>query len=131
MVLDASVLIAHLDESDAHHGAAARVLFDAADEDLAASWLTVAEVLVGPARSGHLDRASAALAQLGVATLRVDVGHPTELARLRASSGLKMPDCCVVLAAEHAGAGVATFDVRLAAESRRRGLRVVDGAPMR
>ena len=36
------------------------------------------------------------------------------LAKLRASTGLKMPDCCVLLAAADAGATVASFDGRLA-----------------
>jgi len=38
------------------------------------------------------------------------------LAQLRASTGLRMPDCCVLLAADHAVATVATvasFDDRL------------------
>jgi len=30
------------------------------------------------------------------------------------TTGLKLPDCCVVLAAEDAGASIASFDERLA-----------------
>lgn len=36
-----------------------------------------------------------------------------KLALLRAGAGLKMPDCCVLLAAQTAGARVASFDDRL------------------
>lgn len=36
-----------------------------------------------------------------------------QLARLRADTGLKMPDCCVLLAAEHTAARVASFDEQL------------------
>ncbi|MGC8472970.1 MAG: type II toxin-antitoxin system VapC family toxin, partial [Candidatus Dormibacteria bacterium] len=68
IVLDANVLIAHLDEEDSHHERASALLADVAADSLCASALTVAEVLVGPARSGHLDRAITVLDQLGVAT---------------------------------------------------------------
>jgi predicted nucleic acid-binding protein len=46
IALDAAVLIAHLDNGDAHHDRATRLLLDAAGEDLCASPLTLAEVLV-------------------------------------------------------------------------------------
>ncbi len=35
------------------------------------------------------------------------------LARLRADTGLRMPDCCVLLAAQDAAGRVAAFDDRL------------------
>ena len=57
IVLDAIVLIAHFESTDAHHERATRLLLDAADESLGASLLTLAEVLVGPARVGKLDEA--------------------------------------------------------------------------
>jgi hypothetical protein len=34
------------------------------------------------------------------------------LAQLRADTGLKMPDCCVLLAARDSGASIASFDHR-------------------
>lgn len=64
IVVDASVLIAHFDAGDAHHERAETLLLAVADEPLAASPLTLAEVLVGPARAGRLDAATAALRQL-------------------------------------------------------------------
>jgi predicted nucleic acid-binding protein len=45
------------------------------------------------------------------------------LAQLRADTGLTMPDCCVLLAAEHLGAGVASCDDRLVRAARGRELR--------
>lgn len=122
MVLDASVLIAHLDARDAHHGRASALLADTAGESLSASPLTVAEVLVGPARAGHLDRATAVLDQLHVATQHLPDDAPMRLALLRAETNLKLPDCCVLLAAEQTHAAVVTFDHRLAAEATKRGL---------
>jgi predicted nucleic acid-binding protein len=81
----------------------------------------LAEVLVGPARSGQLDRASAALRQLDVIQVELDQDAPTRLAVLRAGTGLRLPDCCVLLAAEQVQGTVATFDERLAAAARERG----------
>jgi predicted nucleic acid-binding protein len=121
IVLDASVLVAHLDAEDTHHHRATTLLLDLADEPLAASPLTLAEVLVGPARSGQLDRASAALRQLDVIQVELDQDAPTRLAVLRAGTGLRLPDCCVLLAAEQVQGTVATFDERLAAAARERG----------
>jgi predicted nucleic acid-binding protein len=122
IVLDASVLIAHLNATDAHHERATELLLAARDEPFAASPLTLAEVLVGPARAGLLDRASIVLRQLGVTAVALDSDAPARLATLRAVTGLKLPDCCVLLAAEQTGASVLTFDDKLAAAARKRGL---------
>jgi hypothetical protein len=76
--------------------------------------VTIAEILVGPGRTGQLDDAEALLNLLGVR--QVPLGHdaPSRLARLRADSGLKLPGCCVLLAAQDASAeAIATFDDRL------------------
>lgn len=138
IVLDASVLIAHLDRNDLHHARAEAVLADAGAEALLASPLTVAEVLVAPARRGRLDAAEAALATLEIQVVPLGADAPRRLASLRAETDLRMPDCAVLLAAEaphpdgDGHAGVATFDQRLGAVGRRRGLRVlpaVDSPP--
>lgn len=124
IVLDASALIAHLDERNEHHERATAALIDAADQQLAASPLTVAEVLVGPASVGRLDRASAALRELG--TIEVPLGRDAgaRLASLRAGTGLKLPHCCVLLAAQDAPAErVISFDDRLAAAAEALGFR--------
>ena len=122
IVLDASVLIAHLSAADARHERATQLLLAAGDEPFAASPLTLAEVLVGPARAGLLERASVVLRQLGVTAVALDTDAPARLATLRAITGLKLPDCCVLLAAEQAGAAVLTLDDRVAAAARERGL---------
>jgi predicted nucleic acid-binding protein len=123
IVLDASVLIAHLDEHDALHARAEGVMLDAADQPLGCSPITLAEVLVGPARHGRLDAARAALAELGLEEVPLGTDAPIRLATLRAESGLRLPDCCVLLAAQDAGAeAVLTFDDVLAREAARAGL---------
>jgi len=114
IVLDASVLIAHLDASDVHHDRADELFSDLAGEPIGASLLTLAEVLVGPARAGQLDRGTALLHQLDVESVHLDDDAPVRLAALRAGTKLKLPDCCVLLAAEQTHGGVATFDDRLA-----------------
>jgi predicted nucleic acid-binding protein len=113
IVLDASVLIAYLDSDDSHHAAAETLLMEAVDEDIAANPLTLAEVLVAPARQGNLDLAQTALRALEVSELPFPPDTSVRLAQLRASTGLKMPDCCVLLAAEQATATIASFDDRL------------------
>ncbi len=124
IVLDASVLIAYLDSDDKHHVAAESLLIEAVDDDLAVNPLTLAEVLVVPARDGRLEPTQAALHDLDVAELPFPSDTAVRLARLRASTGLKMPDCCVLLAAEDAAATVASFDERLVQTAEARNLPV-------
>ena len=125
IVLDASVLIAYLDREDGHHAAAEELLAQAVEDDLAVSSLTLAEVLVVPARDGRLDPVLAALGDLEVQELPFPADAAVRLAQLRATTGLKMPDCCVLLVAENAGASVASFDQRLAQEAEKRNLPVL------
>lgn len=125
IVLDASVLIAFLDSEDGHHAVAETLLAQAIEDELAVSSLTLAEVLVVPARDGRLDLALAALGDLEVQELPFPADTAVRLAQLRATTGLKMRDCCVLLAAEDAGASVATFDARLAQTAEKRNLPVL------
>lgn len=122
IVLDASVLIAYLDGEDTHHAAAARLLTRAIDDDLGANPLTLAEVLVVPARDGRLDAVRAVLRDLDVEELPLPADSAVRLAQLRVSTGLKMPDCCVLLTAEDVGARVACFDDGLMEAARTRNL---------
>jgi predicted nucleic acid-binding protein len=114
IVLDASVLIAHFESTDGHHDRAEQLLIDVVDEDLGASPLTLAEFLVGPARADQLNAAQSGLRELEVVTVAITEDAPRRLALLRVGTGLRLPDCCVLLAAQTAGASIATFDDRLA-----------------
>jgi predicted nucleic acid-binding protein len=126
IVVDASVLIAHLDENDALHDRAADALLAVAEQPLGCSPITLAEVLVGPARVGRIRDARSAIADLGVAEIPLGDDAATRLAVLRAETALKMPDCCVLLAATDAPAtAVLTFDDRLARAAEMQRLRVV------
>jgi predicted nucleic acid-binding protein len=113
IVLDASVLIAYLDAEDAQHEKAETLLAREIDDEFAANPLTLAEVLVGPSRTGRLDAARSALRELEVAEQPSPADTAVRLARLRADTGLRMPDCCVLLAAQITAARVAAFDERL------------------
>jgi predicted nucleic acid-binding protein len=125
IVTDASVLIAHFDETDAHHDRASELLLKAVASPLVASAITVAEVLVGPARAGRLEEARRAVWTLGVEEVPLASDASARLAALRAETNLKLPDCCVLLAAQDAGAHtVLSFDDRLAATARSIGLTV-------
>lgn len=130
IVLDASVLIAYLDSEDAQHARAEALLAQEIDDDFGANTVTLAEVLVMPARQRRLDAARAALEDLDVNELPFPADSAFKLAQLRAGTNLKMPDCCVLLAAEDIYARVASFDDRLrdAATSRNLVVAPIDGA---
>jgi predicted nucleic acid-binding protein len=119
IVIDASVLIAHLDDDDSHHATASMRLLELAAEPFGASSITLAEVLVGPIRAGRLDVAHSALQTLGVGELPLPHNASERLASLRVETRLKLPDCCVLLAAEAVAGTVLTFDERLAREAAR------------
>ena len=123
IVLDASVLIGQLDGRDPHHTRARALLEASGAEPLGASAISLAETLVAPARAGRLEEAEAALERIGVGELDLGDDAPARLAKLRAETGLKLPDCCVLATAQqHAGA-VASFDKDLAAAAEELGLK--------
>jgi len=125
IVLDASVLIAHLDERDAHHDRASRLLGGTGAEPLGASTITLAETLVAPTRAGRLEDVIAALNRLGVAELPLGDEAAAKLAQLRADVGSKLPDCCVLLAAQERAGTVASFDSALVDAAHGLGLSIL------
>ena len=125
IVLDASVLIAYLDGADRHHATAVSLLASAIDEEVVVNPLTLAEVLVVPARLGRLEPTQAALLDLEVREQPFPADASVTLAQLRVTTGLKMPDCCVLLAAQDSGATLASFDDRLAHAAATIGLTVL------
>jgi predicted nucleic acid-binding protein len=123
IVLDASVLIAFLDGSDRHHAKANSLLETLSSEPWGASSVTLAETLVYPARAGRLEEAEAALVGLDLQELLSGGGAPGRLAEMRADLGIKMPDCCVLLAAQDNDATVASFDAGLLSAAQKLGLK--------
>jgi len=115
IVLDASALIAFLDPADALHGAATASMLALEGRRLMISPLTHAEVLVGPVRAGTLGPTRAAMTDLAIAEVALPADAAIRLAQLRARTRLRLPVCCVVLAAQQSRAAILTFDDRLAA----------------
>jgi predicted nucleic acid-binding protein len=127
IVLDANVLTAHLDDTNALHQRATTLLAETGNHELRVSVLTLGEVLVGPVRADDVEAAEEALRTLGVSVVDLPAESARTLAEIRARTGLKMPDACVLLAAEEHQAEVGTFDDKLAARVRDRGRPVRDG----
>ena len=128
IVLDASVLIGHFEPADLHHAHATALLTAHLTDSFAASVVTLAEVYVGASRAGQADRLDRLLARLAIESLKLPGGAAHRLGELRATTGLKMPDCCVLYTAERHNAAIATFDDALADRATNIGLTVATAA---
>jgi predicted nucleic acid-binding protein len=126
IALDASVLIGYLDATDAHHARAQEALLAHAGEPFCASVVTLAEVLVGATRAGESAKVRTALANVSVDPVPLAAGAEMVLAEIRATSRLRLPDCCVLLSARERSAAVLTFDDRLRVAAAELQLAVVD-----
>lgn len=122
IAVDASVLIAHLNPADPHHRAATEVLLAGPPGEMLVHTITMAEVLVGGVRIGQGASMRDDIHAAGIAVAAHDDGEALRLAELRASSGLKLPDCCVLDVAIRHQASLATFNRALAAEATKRGV---------
>lgn len=127
-VLDANVVIGFLDRENALHERAVRLLKAHEGESFSMHPVTVAEVLAGPAQ---LDRANAAsvwasILQMGIVDAVPDA-TPLDVAVMRASTGLPIPDCLVILSSGDPAYKnpIITFDERLAAKASELGYVVV------
>lgn len=125
IVLDASVLIGFIFDQDAHHAAAVALLRDEAGNAFGVSPVTLAEALVAPTRLGRVAAAERMLLEIGVTEIPLPRDAALQLAKLRVESGLKMPDCCVLLAAITSNGAVATFDNRFKSVATSRDIRVL------
>ena len=99
------------------------------DEPWGVSDVTLAEALVTPARVGHLEEVESALVALDIHEVPLGSGAPGRLAQMRVEVGLKMPDCCVLLAAQTNEAALASFDAQLISAAEKLGIGVVCGDP--
>lgn len=109
-VLDAGIVIAALDASDAHHGASVRALREARElgDALVVPASAYAEALVGPSRRGDeaVGTVDAFLDALPAAVEPATREVAREAAALRARHGraLRLPDALVLATATVAGA---------------------------
>ncbi|WP_029150554.1 type II toxin-antitoxin system VapC family toxin [Microbacterium indicum] len=125
ITLDAGVIIALFDADDAHHERAVELLRAHIDEPFQVSALNLAEALVGATRAGRSATMLARLESLEVSVRPIGGDAAERLAEIRAHTGGRMPDCCVLLAAEESGSRVATFDVKLASSAEKLELEVL------
>ena len=119
IVLDANVVIGHLEPSNTLHSRAKSLIVRAIkdQQQLAAHPFTLGEVLVGAAKKGVENAVFLAVTEgLEVEVLQdMSSRWPLDIARVRAQTGLRMPDAVVFEAAKRLDAMVATFDKQLAA----------------
>lgn len=126
IVLDASVLVAHMNPADSHHEAATQILLAGTPGQMLVHPITLAEILVGGVRIGRGASMRDDLYGAGIVVVTYDDDEPLRLAELRATSGLKLPDCCVLDVAVRQRASLATFDETLANAARRYDVHVID-----
>ena len=124
IVLDASVLIGHFEPADSHHADATALLQAHRTDSFASSVVTLAEVYVGASRAGQASRLDRLLTQLAITSLELPADAARRLGELRVTTGLKLPDCCVLYTAERHNAALATFDDTLVNRAKDVGLTV-------
>lgn len=114
IVLDASVLIAHLDPADAVHTPATKALLAHAADDLRLPASAYAETLVDPARSGRLDEARERIVSLQLQIVPIDSRLAEAAAKLRAHErSIRLPDALVLACGEQLDAdAILTADRR-------------------
>lgn len=123
LVADASFIIALLNPRDAHHTWAQSVFSLHEREDIRTTTINLAEAMVRPYQTGQAVDFEEALAELEIHVWNVREGDESELAELRASSRLKMPDALVLFCAIRTASSVATADRALAVTVRQSGLK--------
>ena len=124
IALDASVIIAHLNRADPHHEAATEILLGGTPGRILVHTMTLAEVLVGGVRIGQGASMRDDLHSAGIVVAPSDGDESLRLAELRVSTGMKLPDCCVLDVAIHNRAMLATFDATLAEAAHKQGVAV-------
>jgi predicted nucleic acid-binding protein len=125
IALDSSVVIALLDPLDSHHGDAVALIRSHSNHTFLMHPINIAEVLVRAVREGVGVQKQADLDTLGITPLPHSRTASLQLAEIRVRTGLRMPDCCVLLAASDGVEGLATFDHALRAAAQQLGVRVI------
>ncbi|MCL2803972.1 MAG: type II toxin-antitoxin system VapC family toxin [Micrococcales bacterium] len=126
ITLDASCLIALLDGQDRHHKRATAIVAAGRPGEMQIHSINLAEVLVGAVRVGETARTLSSIEAMGITAYATADQEPLRLAEVRHQTGLKLPDCCALVAALAKGLTLATFDQDLAKAARQLGITVVD-----
>jgi predicted nucleic acid-binding protein len=107
IVLDASVVIAHLDSSDALHDAATSALLEHAEDDLRLPASAYAETLIDPTARGRLEEARERIAAMELLVVPLDETIAERAASVRVRHrGLRLPDALVLATAQELGADI-------------------------
>jgi predicted nucleic acid-binding protein len=122
--LDASAVIALASDTDPNHSWALGMFRDTAAFGLQMTALTQAEVLVHPARAGKLEKFLKLIGALGLEITPIEESDSSQIAKIRASTSLKMPDAVVLSQAIKVSGSVATTDKQLAKVAKDNGLAV-------
>ena len=126
IALDANVLMGFLASSDPHDAAAAELLKRRFVDSFGSSILTVAEELVHPTRVDRQDAVMTALMSIGVRVIPLEASDATELAHVRNSYRLRMPDAVALHTAIRTGSELATVDEALIAAAGRAGVSIAN-----
>ena len=117
LILDANVLIALLDRSDAHYEKAVEDVdaADQADRELIVPASAYSEALVAFARVGRLADARTAIAAMGIVAAALSTDIAEYAAELRATHAkLRLGDAVVLATARLLSGELLTYDQRLA-----------------
>lgn len=125
IVLDASALIALLDDHDVHHEWALQMFIDTVSEDLSMSVLNFSEALVHPVKAGRSKEFLDGVQGLELTVHGVDSEDALSLSTMRATSGLRMPDVIAVNLALRLDAVLATTDRSLGKAAKAAAVRVL------
>ena len=125
IVLDASVLIALLNDDDRHHDWALQMFIGTVSEDWGMSVLNFAEALIHPVKAGRSEEFLEKIQGLGLVVHGVDSDDASSLAIMRAHSGLRMPDVISVSLALKLNAALATTDRSLGKAAQAASVRVL------
>jgi predicted nucleic acid-binding protein len=114
ILLDASVVAAHLDAADPAHAAATAALREHVGDDCRIPASAYAELLVDAARAGRLEEARRTVGRLGLTVTPIDGPIAEQAALWRGRSpALRLPEALVIATAEHLAAdAVLTTDRR-------------------
>ncbi len=124
ITLDAGVLIAMLNERDAHHNWATEILMDSADAEFVMPALTYGECLVRPTQVDLVNAFLDNIRGFGLNVIDLTADGAVRVARVRAETKLRMPDAVVLATALENSASLATTDARLAEVAQAQGVEV-------
>lgn len=128
-MLDANALIARCDEEDASHRRAVELIDHHEWDEFLTSAVTLAEVLVRPARDRWADACRDYIDDMHVLIVPIEDEDAPGIAALSATHRLKSADAAVLHSAIMTSDALVTFDRRLARVAEAIGFPVIEDVP--